>query len=134
MVNRGEGGKIVLISSMGGVKGMPGSGAYCASKFGVIGLVKTLALELAKNKINVNAINPGTVASHLRDSFHMEMVKAQGITIEEAREKDYRKLNETIPIGRIGVPEDIANLALFLVSDQSSYITGEAINAAGGVN
>ena len=134
MVAKGKGGKIVLICSLGGMKGMPGSAGYCASKFGVIGLVKTLALELAKYKINVNALNPGAVTTNLRDSFHIEKGQAEGITIDEARERDYQKLIEGIPLGRMGTTEEIANLALFLVSDQSNYITGEAINITGGVS
>jgi NAD(P)-dependent dehydrogenase (short-subunit alcohol dehydrogenase family) len=134
MVARGGGGKIVLIASMGGVKGMPGSGAYCVSKFGVIGLVKTLALELAKYKIYVNAINPGSVVTNLRDNFHRKKGQTEGITVDEARERDYQKLIEGIPLGRMGTTEEIANLVLFLASDQSSYITGEAINISGGVN
>jgi NAD(P)-dependent dehydrogenase (short-subunit alcohol dehydrogenase family) len=134
MIAKGEGGKIVLVASMGGVKGMPGSAGYCAAKFGVIGLVKTLALELAKHRIFVNAINPGAFTTNLRDSFHLEKGQAEGITTEEARERDYQKLIEAIPLGRMGTTEEIANLVLFLVSDQSSYITGEAINISGGVN
>jgi len=133
MVARGGGGKIVLIASMGGVKGMPGSAAYCVSKFGVVGLVKTLALELAKNRIYVNALNPGAVISNLRDSYHIERGQAEGITVDEARENDYQKLSEGIPLGRMGTTDEIANLVLFLVSDQSTYITGEAINISGGV-
>ena len=134
MVAKGKGGKIVLVASLGGVKGMPGSGGYCASKFGVLGLVKTLALELANYKINVNAISPGTVITNLRDSFHIEKGQTEGITIDEAIRRDYQKLTEGIPLGRVGTTEEIANLALFLVSDQSNYITGEAINITGGVS
>lgn len=134
MVAREEGGKIILIASMGGVKGMPGSGAYCVSKFGVIGLVKTMALELARHKIYVNAINPGSVSTHLRDNFHREKGQAEGVTVEEARARDYQKLIEAIPLGRMGTTEEMASLILFLASDQSSYITGEAINISGGVN
>jgi NAD(P)-dependent dehydrogenase (short-subunit alcohol dehydrogenase family) len=134
MVARGKGGKMLLIASMGAVKAMPGSAAYCASKFGVIGLVKSLALELVKNKIYVNAINPGSVATNLRDSFHQETAKAEGITIEQAREKDYQNINTVIPLGRLATAEEIANLVLFLVSDLSDYITGEAINISGGIN
>ena len=133
MVARGEGGKIVLIASMGGVKGMPGSAAYSVSKFGVIGLVKSLALELANSQIYVNAINPGSVTSNLRDRFHTEKAQAEGITVDEARERDYQRLREVVPLGRIGTTEEIANLVLFLVSNQCTYITGEAINISGGV-
>jgi 3-oxoacyl-[acyl-carrier protein] reductase len=134
MVAAGKPGKILLIASMGGVKGMAGSAAYCASKFGVIGLVKSLALELAKNKINVNAINPGAVATNLRDSYHAGIAKAESIGIEEARQNDYQKQSGGIPLGRVATPEEIADLVLFLVSDHSNYITGEAINISGGVN
>ena len=134
MVARGEGGKIVLISSLGGVKGMPGSAAYCVSKFGVVGLVKTLALELAKHQIHVNAVNPGSVISNLRDRFHTEKAQVEGIRVDEARERDYQKLSEGVPLGRMGTTEEIANLVLFLVSDQCTYVTGEAINISGGVS
>ncbi len=134
MVAAGNPGKILLIASMGGVKGMAGSAAYCASKFGVIGLVKSLALELAKNNINVNAINPGAVATNLRDSYHAGIAKAEKIDIEEARRNDYQKQSGGIPLGRVASTEEIADLVLFLVSDQSNYITGEAINISGGVN
>jgi 3-oxoacyl-[acyl-carrier protein] reductase len=134
MINSGNAGKIVLISSLGGVKGMPGSAAYSASKFGVIGLVKSLALELAKYNINVNAINPGSVDTNLRDGFHREIAEAEGISVDEARQKDYQNLISGIPLGRMASPEEIANLVFFLVSDQSSFITSEYINIAGGVS
>jgi NAD(P)-dependent dehydrogenase (short-subunit alcohol dehydrogenase family) len=127
-------GKMVLIASLGGIKGMPGSAGYSASKFGVIGLAKSLALELAKYKINVNAINPGSVDTNLRDGFHEVMAKAEGISIDEARQKDYQKLISGIPLGRMATPDEIANLVLFLVSDQSSYITAEYITISGGVS
>lgn len=133
MVARGEGGKIVLIASMAGTHGVPGSGAYCASKYGVIGLTKTLALELARYKINVNAINPGMIITNLRDEAFAQMAKAEGISLEEAREKDYQKVSAMIPMGRLGTPEEVADLAYFLVSDLSAYITGEAIGIGGGV-
>src|SRR4030042_943624 len=83
MVAKGEGGKIVIVSSLAGNRGVPGSGAYCASKWGVIGLVKTLALELATHKINVNALNPGTFGTHLRDENYVQLAQAEGITLNE---------------------------------------------------
>ena len=133
MVTKGEGGKIVLIASMAGTHGVPGSGAYSASKYGVIGLVKTLALELAPHKINVNAINPGMIITNLRDEAFAKMAKEQGITWDEARERDYQKVSTTIPMGRLGTPEEVADLVFFLVSDMSAYITGETIGIGGGV-
>jgi NAD(P)-dependent dehydrogenase (short-subunit alcohol dehydrogenase family) len=133
MIGRGEGGKIVIFASMAGTHGVPGSGAYCASKWGVIGLVKTLALELAPHKINVNAINPGAIVTNIMDEAFAKIAEAQGITWDEARERDHEKMSAGIPLGRMGTTDDIAELVLFLVSDQSSYITGEAIGIGGGL-
>jgi NAD(P)-dependent dehydrogenase (short-subunit alcohol dehydrogenase family) len=132
MITRGEGGKIVLIASMAGTHGVAGSGAYCASKYGVIGLVKTLALELGPHKINVNAINPGAIITNLRDEAFAKMATDQGITWDEARERDYQKVSAIIPMGRLGTTDEITDLAFFLVSDMSTYITGEAIGIGGG--
>jgi NAD(P)-dependent dehydrogenase (short-subunit alcohol dehydrogenase family) len=132
MIAREEGGKIVLVSSLAGNRGVPGSGAYCASKWGVLGLVKTLALELAKHKINVNALNPGTFDTHLRDENYAQLAQAEGIPLSEFRERFDRQMIARVPMGRMGTPEDIANLVLFLVSDQSSYITGQAVDICGG--
>jgi meso-butanediol dehydrogenase/(S,S)-butanediol dehydrogenase/diacetyl reductase len=133
MIARGEGGRIVLIASMAGTHGVAGSVAYSVSKYGVIGLVKTLALELGKHKININAINPGAVITNLRDEAFAKMAKEQGITWDEAREKDYQKMGALIPLGRLGTTEEVADLAYFLVSDMSTYITGEAIGISGGL-
>jgi NAD(P)-dependent dehydrogenase (short-subunit alcohol dehydrogenase family) len=133
MMARGEGGRIVLVASMAGTHGVAGSVAYSVSKYGVIGLVKTLALELGPHKINVNAINPGAVITNLRDEAFAKMAKEQGISWDEAREKDYQKIGALIPLGRLGKTDEVADLAYFLVSDMSTYITGEAIGISGGL-
>jgi 3-oxoacyl-[acyl-carrier protein] reductase len=133
MIKKGEGGKIVLFASLAGIQGVPGSGAYCVSKWGVIGLVKTMALELAKYNININAINPGAIITNLRDNAFSKMGKDQGVSTEEARQADYKKVSSMIPLGRMGTTRDIADLVHFLVSGQSSYITGEAISISGGM-
>jgi len=132
MVDKGDGGKIVLISSLAGNRGVAGSGSYSASKWGVIGLAKSLALELAKNHINVNVINPGTFDTQLRDANYVNLAKAEGITVEEFRKRFDTQMNAKVPLGRMGTPEDIANLVLFLVTDQSSYLTAQAIDIDGG--
>jgi meso-butanediol dehydrogenase/(S,S)-butanediol dehydrogenase/diacetyl reductase len=132
MVARGEGGKIVLIASQAGTHGVPGSVAYCVSKYGVIGLVKTLAIELGPHKINVNAINPGAIITNLRDESFKKMGEDQGISWDEARQQDYARISANIPLGRLGTPEEVADLAYFLVSDLSTYITGETIGIGGG--
>ncbi len=132
MIRRNQGGKIVHIASAAGKIGAPGSAAYAASKWAVIGLVQSLALELAKYKINVNAINPGFFTTNLRDDDAVAKSKKAGMTIEEFREDEYKKLITMVPLGRMGKVEDIADLIFFLVSDQSDYMTGQAINITGG--
>jgi NAD(P)-dependent dehydrogenase (short-subunit alcohol dehydrogenase family) len=134
MITKGEGGKIVLFASLAGKKGVPGSVAYCVSKWGVIGLAKTMAIELAQYKINVNTICPGAIITNLRDNAFEKMGKDQGISTEEARQADYQKMGSGIPLGRLGSVNDIANLVYFLVSEQSDYITGEAFIIAGGLS
>lgn len=111
-------GKIINISSVVGIIGNIGQANYCASKAGVIGLTKSSARELASRNINVNAIAPGFIdtdmTSVLNESLKEQMLK-------------------NIPQNRFGEPEDVANLALFLASDMSSYITGQVINVDGGM-
>ncbi|MFC1863302.1 SDR family NAD(P)-dependent oxidoreductase [Thermodesulfobacteriota bacterium] len=134
MIPDGEGKKIILISSQVGTKGYPGAAAYCASKHGVLGLAKTLALELARSKINVNAICPGAIDTSFRDESMAAQAKAEGISIKEVIEKDAKRGPAAmIPLGRLGTSEDVADLALFLVSEQSRYITGEMFTIAGGL-
>lgn len=131
MIDRGEGGRIVVFASMAGIHGVIGSSAYCASKYATIGLVKTLALELGQYKINVNAINPGVIITNLRDDAFGKMAKEQGVSWEEAQQADYKKMSSMIPLGRMGTVEDIAKMTHFLVSDQSVYISGETIGVNG---
>ncbi len=133
MITGGKGGKIVIFCSLAGTHGVPGSAAYSAAKYGTIGLTKSLALELAKYKINVNGINPGMIVTNLRDEAFQKMAEAERITWEEARKKDQGALANRIPWGRLGTPEEAADLAYFLCSDQSDYITGEVIALGGGV-
>lgn len=134
MVKRNEGGKIVVYCSSAGLKGVPGSAAYAAAKWGTIGLVKSLALELARYHINVNGINPGMIVTNLRDESFTRMAEAEGITWDEARQRDHDMLGQNmIPWGRLGTVEEAADLTYFLCSDLSSYITGEAIVLGGGV-
>jgi len=139
MIPDGEGKKIVIIASVAGTFGAPGSSSYCASKYGVIGLAKTLALELAQYKINVNIINPDTISTNLVDERMVARAKAEGISVEEVIKKSESpeakaQMASRIPLGRTGRPEEVADLVFFLVSDQSSYITGEEFNIDGGAH
>jgi NAD(P)-dependent dehydrogenase (short-subunit alcohol dehydrogenase family) len=134
MIPDGEGKKIVLFGSKAGTQGYAGSSGYCASKHGVLGLGRTLAAELAQYKINVNIINPGGFDTNLRDQEIIKRAKAQGISLAEAIEQESKKggPGPHVPLGRLGKPEEIADLVFFLVSDQSVYITGKTIDIDGG--
>jgi len=132
-----EGKKIVLVSSMAGVSPYPGGAGYCASKHGVLGLMKTLARELAPYKINVNAINPGAFETNFRDDSLLKQAKDRGLSVEESLKTPPTGPSgqagpPPIPLGRLGTPQDIADLVSFLVSDRAKYITGEDINLSGG--
>jgi NAD(P)-dependent dehydrogenase (short-subunit alcohol dehydrogenase family) len=132
MIRRNEGGKIVHIASAAGKLPCPGSAAYAASKWAVIGIVQALAMELAPFKINVNAINPGFFATNLRDDDATLHSKEKGVTVEQFREEEYKMLTNMVPLKRMGKVEDIADVTYYLVSEQSQYITGVSINVTGG--
>ena len=111
-------GAIVNISSIVGVMGNFGQANYSASKAGVIGLTKTLAREVASRGIRVNAVAPGFIDTEMTQ-----------VLDESVRQK----LIEQIPMAKLGLPEDVARCVAFLVSDRSSYITGQVINVNGGM-
>ena len=111
-------GKIINISSVVGVAGNAGQCNYAASKAGVIGFSKSIARELASRNINVNVIAPGYI--------NTDMTKVLPDRVKE-------EVLKTIPMKKIGEPREIANLALFLSSDLSNYITGQVINVDGGM-
>ena len=112
-------GSIVFVSSQIGLVGHPLGAAYAASKAGINGLTKSTAVELAPNSIRVNAVAPGPVVSDMT-------AKAR------ADEKRYNSLLADIPMGRFGQPEEIATIINFLLSEASSFITGQVIVADGG--
>ena len=137
MINRGEGGKIITVSSMLGKEGSARCAAYAASKFGVIGFTQALAQELAPYHINVNAICPGIVDTE-RVSYIAAALSSEDITGEEWRTSGrhaeaMRQRNSDVPLGRVGAGEDVAKTAAFLASSESNYLTGLAINVAGGL-
>jgi NAD(P)-dependent dehydrogenase (short-subunit alcohol dehydrogenase family) len=119
-------GRIINISSWMGKSGKAYYGAYCASKFAIIALTETLALELASDRITVNAICPGIIMqTGMRDRAEEEQ-RVMGLPSAEER-------IATIPLGRLGQPEDVAAIAVFLASDQASYMTGHTVNVTGGM-
>ena len=131
MVERGSGGKIISISSGAGKKGIARYAAYCASIFAIVGFTQALAQELASDKINVNAICPGLVDTE-RVDFIASALAPEGESSEEHRAMMIRERNLRVPMGRVAVGEDIANMAAFLASNQSDYVTGLSISVSGG--
>lgn len=129
-MKRAGGGGIVQINSKSGKKGSYKNSAYAASKFGGIGLVQSLALELAQDNIRVNAICPGNLMNSplWRNSLNEQYAKNRGVSKEEVFEIYARQ----VPLGRTCEYEDVANMMVFLLSDEASYITGQAMNVTGG--
>lgn len=110
------GGSIINMSSMVSIYGQPAGCGYPASKFAVNGLTKSLARELGKDQIRVNAVAPGVTRTDMVAALPPEMVQ---------------RISATIPLGRVGEPEEVANAVLFLASDLASYITGAILSVDG---
>ena len=111
-------GKIINLSSVVGISGNAGQSNYAASKAGIIGFTKSIAKELASRNITANAVAPGFIQTDMTNVLKDEMKEA---------------IEGTIPLKRLGTAEDVAKVVKFLVSDESSYITGQVINVDGGM-
>ena len=123
-----KGGVILNMSSQSGKSGNSQYTAYCASKFAIIGLTQSLAVEYADSGIRVNALCPGVVFTPLWDKMIVDYAKKRDMKPEEV--KPY--LESKIPMGRLCTEEDVTKAAVFLASEEASYITGQAINLSGG--
>lgn len=119
---RQQGGSIINISSVAGLFGVPACSAYAAAKGGVRMFSKVVAVECAKDRIRCNTVHPGMILTNM-----------QGVA-EEDNAANYDATRALIPMGYMGAPEDIANVNLFLASDESAYITGTEMVVDGGMN
>lgn len=111
-------GRIVNITSVVGVTGNPGQANYAASKAGMIGMTKSIASEAASRNITINCVAPGFIKTPMTDALN---------------DAQKEKITSTIPNGKFGLPEDIANAVLFLSCDESGYITGQTLHINGGM-
>jgi NAD(P)-dependent dehydrogenase (short-subunit alcohol dehydrogenase family) len=121
MTKTGTKGSIINISSIGGIIGVPGCSAYAAAKGGVRIFSKTVALECAKQGIRVNTVHPGMIMTSMQQQAAIDNPDV------------YKQLSASIPMGYFGAPEDVANMNLFLASDESRYCTGSEFVVDGGL-
>ena len=128
LIEQGEGGKIVNISSLAGRVAQPQYGGYTPAKFAVIGLTQMLALELAPHKVNVNAVCPGSTDTDMMDGTFRRTGERMGIPFEMVKEG----VKRFVPLGRQGEPSEIAAVVVYLASPLADYITGQAISVDGG--
>jgi meso-butanediol dehydrogenase/(S,S)-butanediol dehydrogenase/diacetyl reductase len=130
MVKQGRGGRIVLAASRAGKtpSRLHPTGAYSATKHAVVGLTRALAFELARHRITVNAYCPGMVDTAMWESIDSAIAEREGVPPGTLRAESEAQ----IPLGRIESPDDVANLVAWLASDESAYMTAQAVNIEGG--
>ncbi|MBB3148787.1 meso-butanediol dehydrogenase/(S,S)-butanediol dehydrogenase/diacetyl reductase [Phyllobacterium trifolii] len=130
MIAQGGGGKIVNTASIAGKQGYPLFAHYCASKFAVVALTQAAARALAEHRITVNCFAPGVVATELWQQLDREFME-HGLTSKP--EQAINEFSQSILLGRVSAPKDIAGVTTFLASDASDYITGQTMMVDGGM-
>lgn len=132
MVKQASGGRVINIASDASKRAKANTAAYTSSKFAVVGLTQACALDLAPHHITVNAVCPGTTNTERLNYWEQAQARAQGMAAEEFRAQIIAGSAKATPLGRIAEPNDVANLVAFLVSEEASFITGQAYNVNGG--
>ncbi len=130
MIAQGTGGKIINTASIAGKQGYPLFAHYCASKFAVVAITQAAARALAEHKITVNCFGPGVVATELWQQLDREFME-HGLTSKP--DQAINEFSQSILLGRVSVPEDIAGVTTFLASAGSDYITGQTVMVDGGM-
>ena len=128
MRKRGRGGAIINFSSQAGRRGEPNIVVYCSTKAAVISITQTLALELAKDGIRVNAIAPGVIDTPMWDVVDGLFAKYDNLAKGEKKQL----VGEAVPLGHMGKPDEVADPCVFLASDEARYITAQTLNVDGG--
>jgi NAD(P)-dependent dehydrogenase (short-subunit alcohol dehydrogenase family) len=128
LVAQGDGGRILVTSSIGGVRGGAFYGAYSATKFGVLGLAQSLADELAPHGVLVNAVCPGVVDTDMMDQLTREQAALTGV----AQHTLIARTTDRIPLGRYATPSEVADAFVYLASPLARYVTGQRIIVEGG--
>ncbi len=128
MKRRGKGGSIINFSSQAGRRGEPNITIYCSTKAAVISITQSMALELARDNIRMNAIAPGVVDTPMWDQVDALFAKYEHRQPGEKK----RIVGEAVPLGRMGNPEDIAGPCVFLASEEARYVTAQTLNVDGG--
>lgn len=126
-MRQGGGGSIVITASLAGLRGTPRISAYVASKHAVVGLMKAAALECAQYGIRVNTINPAPIATRMIEALEEGYAPGAAAAVKQ-------KMEKAVPLRRYGQPDEVARLALFLASDEASYITGNVYPVDGGMS
>ena len=125
LMRRAGGGSIILMASVTGVIGLPGLAAYSATKGALISLARAMAIDHAREGIRVNSVSPGTIDTPMTQNF---------VAAQEDPKETRKAFDEMHPIGRIGTIEEVANVFVFLASDQSSFVTGANYAVDGGLS
>ncbi len=131
LIEQGDGGRIINISSRQGLRGSANFGAYCASKFAIIGLTQSLALELAAHGVTVNAVCPGPTDTQRISDLAVALASGD-VSREQARERLVERYSSELPLGRMGRASDVAGAVAYLASPDASFVTGVSLPVAGG--
>jgi len=133
MIERGTHGRIIHIGSDMSRRALPRTAAYAASKFALVGFTQACALDLAEHEITVNTVCPGPIGTGRFSYREMAEAEERGLSYDQIRQEVLARQAQSIPLGRVAKPAEVADLVAYLASERAAYITGQAININGGM-